>query len=142
MKRGIHIYLSNKIAYTLMVILIIAIVGVGVYAFGTSTPSTFGHSLGEIEKCTGNKILKMNSEGTAWTCGDDAGLISESDPKVGTLTNNKWCKTDGSKVVCTTNAPVTSETDPQVGTMGTENIISFGNKYHGGICTTDSGNSL
>ncbi len=33
---------------------------------------------------------------------------TESDPKVGTLTSNKWCTSDGSKINCTANPPVTS----------------------------------
>ena len=37
--------------------------------------------------------------------GDDVGLISESDPTVGTLTNGKWCTTNGSQVICTSDAP-------------------------------------
>ena len=32
-------------------------------------------------------------------------LTSESDPQVGTLTNGKWCTTDGSTVNCTSDAP-------------------------------------
>lgn len=42
-------------------------------------------------------------------------LTAESDPKVGTLTNLKWCVSDGSQVICATDAPVTTETDPVFG---------------------------
>ena len=55
--------------------------------------------------CGGNKILKYNSTDDTWDCADDAGITSESDPQVGTLTNGKWCTTDGSAVNCAANAP-------------------------------------
>ncbi len=44
-------------------------------------------------------------------------VTAELDPKVGTLTNGKWCTTDGLTVNCTSNAPVTAEVDPQVGAL-------------------------
>ena len=37
---------------------------------------------------------------------------AETDPKVGTLINTKWCTTDGTVVNCTTNAPAGSEAFP------------------------------
>ena len=50
--------------------MIFVIVGVGVYAFGTNSPNTFGHSLGEIappSPCTSpNNFLKF--DGTNWVC--------------------------------------------------------------------------
>ena len=39
-------------------------------------------------------------------------VVSESDPKVGTLSNTKWCTSDGSRVNCGSNAPVLVESDP------------------------------
>ena len=40
-------------------------------------------------------------------------LTSESDPKIGTLTSDKWCTTDGSKINCTSDGPQTyTGTDP------------------------------
>ena len=40
--------ISNRLLYTLITIGILAIIGVGVYAYGTSNPSNFGHSAGEL----------------------------------------------------------------------------------------------
>lgn len=51
-----------------------------------SDPATFGHSAGEL-------------------------IIIEGDPKVGTITNNKWCMGSGGQVVCNQNAPSFSESD-------------------------------
>jgi hypothetical protein len=36
----------------------------------------------------------------------DGKISVESDPKIGTLTNTKWCTTDGTTIDCATNAPV------------------------------------
>ena len=44
----IHIHLSNRWLYTLIAIGLIAVFAVIVYAYGTSNPSTFGHSVGEL----------------------------------------------------------------------------------------------
>jgi hypothetical protein len=60
-KRGIElkINLSNKAIYTLIVVGILVIVGVGVWAYGTSSPSDFGHSLGEFEACDEGETLQV-----------------------------------------------------------------------------------
>jgi hypothetical protein len=65
---------------------------------------------------------------------------TETDPQVGTLTNGKWCTSDGSAVNCATNAPVTSETDPEVGS----NTTNYVPKWNGSALVTgtifDNGN--
>lgn len=40
---------SNKVFYTLLTIVGLALLSVGLYAYGTYAPATFGHSAGEIE---------------------------------------------------------------------------------------------
>jgi hypothetical protein len=65
-KRGIKIKLSNRWLYTFIVLGILAIVGIGVYAYGTSSPSTFGHSSGEI-----NVDNTLCDEVTGHDCGYD-----------------------------------------------------------------------
>ena len=61
----INFNLSNRAVYTLVTFLIIIIVGVGVYAFGTSNPSVFGHSVGEIEE-TDPTVLESVKDGVSW----------------------------------------------------------------------------
>lgn len=67
-KRGIEIkiQLSNRWIYTLIVIGVLAIVGVGVYAF--VGPSGVGHELNEIKPCAEGEILQTNADETAWEC--------------------------------------------------------------------------
>jgi hypothetical protein len=77
----------------------------GVAIYGMSPSGWAGYFYGNVN-INGNLSLTGSLTG-----------YSETDPQVGTLTNGKWCTSDGSVVNCTTNAPVTSETDPQVGTL-------------------------
>jgi hypothetical protein len=70
----IKIHLTNRWLYTLIAIGILALVGVGVYAYGTSSPLAFGHSSGEIDFSSGitttnittNKICLSGSCQTSW----------------------------------------------------------------------------
>ena len=48
-KINIQINLTNKLFYTFVVIIVVLALGIGVYAFGGSTPSTVGHSAGELD---------------------------------------------------------------------------------------------
>ena len=56
--------------------------------------------------CNDGEIAKWNNGASAWQCAaDDAGVGSETDPQVGTLTSGKWCTTDGTDIDCTSDAP-------------------------------------
>ncbi|MCL5018261.1 MAG: hypothetical protein M1416_00630 [Candidatus Pacearchaeota archaeon] len=61
-KRGkfIQINISNRFIYTFIVLGIFAIIGVGVYAYGTSSPSNFGHSAGEMNFAGGFNVTAGN----------------------------------------------------------------------------------
>ncbi|MDP2619170.1 MAG: hypothetical protein Q8P46_03175 [Hyphomicrobiales bacterium] len=61
-------------------------------------------------------VLTYDSMSGKWVAGT-GGVGVESDPKIGTLTNGKWCTTDGSVVNCAADAPVLTESDPQVNTL-------------------------
>src|SRR3989344_4288872 len=45
---GLTINFSNKLAYTLVAIVILGLVAIGVNAYGTNNPSVMGHSPGEL----------------------------------------------------------------------------------------------
>ncbi len=89
-KRGkktvIQINLSNRLLYTILAIGVLLIAGIGVYAYGTSDPPTFGHSAGEIdeEDPTVNAYVKDKAScvaitGSADLCdGNDAGGIADT----------------------------------------------------------------
>lgn len=53
----------------------------------------------------GNSIRVIANDGTVTCETDDTGLTSESDPQVNSLTNAKWCTTNGSVVNCTSDQP-------------------------------------
>jgi len=68
----------------------------GKVGIGTDTPSVRLDVVGNI-KASGTMCDKNGCIGD--------GLTSETDPQVGTLTNGKWCTSNGTTVNCTTNAP-------------------------------------
>ncbi len=61
------------------------------------------HAYGGVPACPANQKLAWT--GAAWTCYGDQGLTAESDPKVGSLVNGKWCRTNGAQVICDQDAP-------------------------------------
>jgi hypothetical protein len=77
MKRGrkIQINFSNRWLYTFIALGILLIGATGVYAWASS--NGVGHTITELQPCGANKILKMNSAGDAWTCGDDVAGSSQ-----------------------------------------------------------------
>lgn len=98
-------------------------------------------NVGNIPTCSSSQKLHWN--GAAWVCVTDnvgATAATEVDPKVGVLTNGRWCRTNGAQVICDVNVPVacptsqkitwsgsawscipdqglTTETDPKVGVL-------------------------
>jgi hypothetical protein len=49
-----------------------------------------------VQYCDGSNWVNM---------GVNSAVVVETDPKVGTLTNTKWCRTDGTQVICDQDAP-------------------------------------
>ena len=49
--------------------------------------------------CANGQVVKTNGLGSFF-CANDEGIVSESDPQVGTLTNGRWCRTDGASITC------------------------------------------
>ena len=98
MKKGlsINITFSNGFLYAFILIVVVLILSVTVFAFGTSTPTTFGHSIRELEApigCGANQFLKWS--GSDWTCVSNTGIwtsngndISYSSGNVGIGTSN------------------------------------------------------
>ncbi|MDD9912491.1 MAG: hypothetical protein OXQ96_05555, partial [Alphaproteobacteria bacterium] len=78
-------------------------------AGGSADPINLGE-LGDvtITAVANGEVLRYN--GTAW--------VNSSD-KIGTLTNNKWCTSDGSDITCGTDAPVTCSSPNVIRWTGT-----------------------
>jgi len=59
-------------------------------------------TVGSLSNC-----LHLKASATGLLECDNVGYLTEElDPKVGTITNDKWCTSDGTKVNCTSDAPV------------------------------------
>ena len=86
-KRGldVHIHLTNRWLYTLIVIGILIGIGVGVYALNPGVKPNPGHNYTEIAPCAEGQILKV--VGGVWKCTDLG--TTETDPTV-----KSWAKTD------------------------------------------------
>lgn len=69
MKRGKKKFnISNKLAYTLIAISLIILLGIGVYAYGGTSPAVMGHSMGELmPSCSGILTGTANSA-NSWAC--------------------------------------------------------------------------
>ena len=61
MSYKIQINFSNKLVYFILTLIIILGLGIGVYAFGTSNPSVFGHSAGEVQVNVGGVSKGLQS---------------------------------------------------------------------------------
>ena len=89
-KKGLKKFdISNKLAYTLMVVLSIALLGISVYAWNyvPSNPSVMGHSLNELQVpsgCVAGQVMKLS--GGVWACGVD----DETDSRF-TVTTSGLC---------------------------------------------------
>lgn len=75
------INLSNKTFYTIISVIAILMLSVGVYAYGTSTPSAMGHSPGEIEVTvdgTATNLGAVNLASTGYVDTRVAGVATPS----------------------------------------------------------------
>lgn len=69
--------ISNRILYTLITLGILMLIATGIYAYGTSSPSTFGHSAGE---------LNLDGVGNIVSSGYIHGSISGGNANLGSST--------------------------------------------------------
>ncbi len=86
-KRSKKFNISNRLAYTLIIVLSIVLLGIGVYAYNLPPPTNVGHTLNEIAQpsgCLANQVLTWT--GSAWTCTTPASIPD---------TGIDWIKTSG-----------------------------------------------
>ena len=104
-KRKNNFKFSNRILYSLITLGILAIFAVGVYAYGTSSPSTFGHSGAEI-----NVDNTFCVRITGHNCGYDTDTDTNTWPPYGTviyMISNQYCGNVGTLTTsstCMTNS--------------------------------------
>lgn len=68
-----------------------------------------------LPTCSASQLLRSNGSGFQCVNAGESYVITESDPKVGAVTSNQFCRGTGSQVTCDQAPPITAETDPQVG---------------------------
>jgi hypothetical protein len=86
-KKGLKKFnISNKLAYTLIVILSIVLIGVGVYALSPGITPNPGHIIGEVAlpSCSNGQVLGMVSG--SWDC-----ITSPTTDSRFAITNNRLC---------------------------------------------------
>lgn len=84
-RKNKKIIFSNRWLYTFIALGILAVIGVGVYAYGTSNPSTFGHSAGELVLTDAGKISSTTTG--AYSKGQICGA---SNTQCLNFNNNGW----------------------------------------------------
>ena len=76
---------------------------------GAAGDQIYNSTVSLMQFCNGTNWINMGSP-----------IASETDPQVGTLTNTKWCTSDGTVINCTTSAP--SGADNLGNHVATQNI--------------------
>lgn len=83
--------------------------------------------------CAASQKLQWN--GSSWSCVADQGIMAETDPKVGALTNGKWCIASGGQVVCNQDAPSGGGGGGVGCSSGSGNCAWAGSGTHGQVKT-------
>lgn len=91
--------ISNRLAYTLITICLILLLGIGVYAYGGATPPIMGHSAGEFTwpTCGANEVLaSMNGV---------VSCVTPLDKRLTIASNRKLCYDAPASCAATTSEP-------------------------------------
>ncbi|MBU2562347.1 MAG: hypothetical protein KKF68_01675 [Nanoarchaeota archaeon] len=96
--KKVTISLSNKTFYTLIAVGVILLLGIGVYAYGTTNPAVFGHSSGEI---TVDNTLCTQVTGHA--CGYDDNSGVNTDNQTLSVSGQTLSITSGNSITLPTN---------------------------------------
>ncbi len=102
MVKEVTFRLTNKLMYTLISLSMIILLTLGVYAYGTSNPSSFGHSAGEIDFSEGgfdtdvyfNENVYVTNQISVEGNADFGGVLYIKDGKVGIGTADPAQKLD------------------------------------------------
>ena len=109
---------TKREIYTLSAIMILVLVGAGIFIVNALTPGVApnpGHLISETappSPCSANQVLKF--DGSNWFCAsDNVGITSESDPTV-----NSYIKNKGSCAAITGSASLCDGNDANTDTHG------------------------
>ncbi|MEK6819899.1 MAG: hypothetical protein AABY03_01730 [Nanoarchaeota archaeon] len=113
---------SERALYSAIAILIVLILGVGVYAVAGTTPN-LGTPHEQIQPCSNGEILKISNG--VWSCGSDAGIISETQNLSQVLTQG--ANANNKEIVNVNGIRIGSASSP-----GSWSLYSGGNIYIAG----------
>lgn len=89
------------------------------YCNGDNWVGVWGGGSGSgLPTCDDGEIAQW--QGGKWECNDGSALPQE---KIGTLTNGRWCTTNGSVINCTANPPLVTELIRRWGRLQTGNGV-------------------
>ncbi len=104
MKKGkrtikLQINFTNRWLYTFIAVFLLAAVGVGVYAYGTNAPTTFGHSIGELAPPTGCSAGQfLQYQNGSWICTTSSADYCAGGTCTGSLTTTGNLAVNGGKI--------------------------------------------
>jgi hypothetical protein len=102
--------------------------------FSATSPIAYNSGTGAFSVASGYTI-PVTASTTNWNTAYNS---------IGTLTNNKWCSSDGSQINCTNNAPAVTESDP-IWVASSSNYYTktqADNNYLGKTATSSDSNLL
>ena len=123
----IQINISNRGIYTFLLIISLIILATGVYAYGTSTPSNFGHDTGEIFGPTDCDTIDTDANGIM-SCGSDSDTTYSAGSGI-TLTGTTFSTTHATDTRCDD-----ATLDNRCGNVYADQLYSQGDVIlHGGL---------
>jgi len=65
--KKIELNIPNRVFYSILTLVVISLVSVGVYAYGTTNPPVLGHTMGELHpSCSG--LVYSSGTDNSWNC--------------------------------------------------------------------------
>jgi len=68
MNKKIEVNISNKLLYSFLALVIVIILGIGVYAYGGTAPATMGHTMGELMPSCNGWLRGTSNDPNSWSC--------------------------------------------------------------------------
>lgn len=133
-----NVTLSPRIAITLAPLAALANRALDAEKLGGYTVANLARAgtLSNDKWCT---ATSDGSGGTVVSCTANAPVLTESDPKVGSIgTSGKWCTSNGTQITCTSDTPTGGTTQLSTNTSACDPSLAGGLRWNSGyaqLCT-------